>query len=111
MNKKCRQVIILPVIQQKLNMGYASARQSLGWLWLLLLYCPVRLQEWLGQRPSPTSPRRPEHIASPRLPVACKGKLYGPLENGCVPEESHHFPRAFPEVLQCVYVVCVPVWL
>ena len=26
-----------------------------------------------------------------------KKQMYGPLENGCVPEELQHIPRAFPE--------------
>ena len=44
----------------------------------------------LGLWPSLTTSRRP-----------------GPLENGCVPEETHHFPRAFPEVLQCLCVIVI----
>ena len=37
--------------------------------------------------------------------------IYGPLDDGRVPEECHSFLKVLPEVLQCVYVMKVPVCL
>ena len=37
--------------------------------------------------------------------------MYGPLDDGGIPEECHRFLRAIPEVLQRMYVVKVPVYL
>ena len=37
--------------------------------------------------------------------------IYGPLDDGGIPEECHSFLRALPEVLQCMYVMKVPVYL
>ena len=37
--------------------------------------------------------------------------MYGPLDDGGIPEECHSFLRALPEVLHCMYVVKLPVYL
>ena len=36
--------------------------------------------------------------------------MYGPLDDGGVPEKCYSFPRALPEALQWVYVMKVPVY-
>ena len=38
-------------------------------------------------------------------PTIPKVLLYGPLDNGGVAEEAHHFLRTLPEVLQCMDVM------
>ena len=51
-----------------------------------------------------------------RYPGLCYAMLgvsevCGPLDDGSVPEECHGSLRALPEVLQCMYVMKVPVYL
>ena len=50
------------------------------------------------------APLSPARAYTPsRIPSVCM--MYGPLDDGGVPEECHSFLRALPEVLQCMYVM------
>ena len=49
-----------------------------------------------------------QHRPQPGFP---NDVLYGPLYDGGVSEEAHYLLRTLPEVLQCLYLVSVPVYL
>ena len=74
-------------------------------------YCCCKAQE--ASRLSREDSGRPMAPATALTP-SCNPNvcvMCGPLDDGGVPEECHSFLRAFPELLQCVYMMKVPVYL